>query len=62
MKKTRRILNTAIALTLCSGMLTACSSAPMDEATNAAGDTYYTTTAVTVEVNTAADNLSLIHI
>lgn len=59
MKKTRRILNTAIALTLCAGMLTACSSAPKEE-TNAAMDgaagDYYATTAVTVEVNSAADN------
>ena len=59
MKKTRRIFNAAIALTLCAGMLTACSSAPKEEtsaAMDGAAGNYYATTAVTVEVNTAADN------
>lgn len=64
MKKTRRIFNTAIALTLCASMLTACGSdmseiAPQSEAkggssNGAVADNYSpSTTAAMVEVNTA---------
>lgn len=64
MKKTRRIFNTAIALTLCASMFTACGSnmseiAPQSEAkggasNGAVADNYSpSTTAAMVEVNTA---------
>ena len=56
MKKTRRIFNAAIALTLCASMFTACGSAPMEETNTADGataDNYYAATGATVEVNTA---------
>lgn len=62
MKKTRRIFNAAIALTLCASMFTACGSAPMEETSAADGgasngavaDNYSpSTTAAMVEVNTA---------
>ncbi len=59
MKKIKRFFSAIIALTLCAGMLTACSSAPKEEtsaAMDGAAGNYYATTAVTVEVNTVADN------
>ncbi len=59
MKKIKSFFSAIIALTLCAGMLTACSSAPNEEtsaAMDGAAGNYYATTAVTVEVNTAADN------
>ncbi len=58
MKKIKRFFSAIIALTLCAGMLTACSSAPMEE-TNAAmnegaADNYYpSTTAAMTAINTA---------
>ena len=54
MKKTRRIFNTAIALTICASMFTACgSNGETSAAMDGAAGNYYTTTAVTVEVNSA---------
>ena len=59
MKKTRRIFNAAIALTLCASMFTACgsngetSAADGDALNGAEADNYYAETGATVEVNTA---------
>ena len=59
MKKTRRIFNAAIALTLCASMFTACgsngetSAADGDALNGAVADNYYAETGATVEVNTA---------
>ena len=59
MKKIKRFFSAIIALTLCAGMLTACSSAPKEEtsaAMDGAAGNYYTTTAVAVQYDTAADD------
>jgi len=56
MKKTRRIFNAAIALTLCASMFTACGNAEQTggaEMDGAAENYYATTGAARVEVNTA---------
>ncbi len=58
MKKTRRIFNAAIALTLCASMFTACGGSNEETSINVVGDgavadNYYAETGATVEVNTA---------
>lgn len=63
MKKIKRFFSAIIALTLCAGMLTACSSAPKEETSaamdggasnGAAGDNYYAETGAAVQYDTAA--------
>ena len=57
MKKIKRVFSAIIALTLCAGMLTACSSAPKEEtsaAMDGAAGNYQTTAAMTIEYNTGA--------